>query len=262
MTRWMQTQLVAGNQARAYGGALMARLLTAADELVRPPGRVHAFHGHFLRPGRIDVTAELSATVLRSSRAFSTIEVRAEQAERLLATAVVSFHVPETSRGHTARMLNPPRDWRRSPGAEGGPIPPAAAPIRAGFDLRDAGAGRPTHHGDDGRPVFQFWVRARWPLAGDTAQAAALTWASDLCLTHVADADHVDSGGPRQAASLDHTLWFHRTVDVSRWLLYELSSPVYEGALALSVGRFFDESGRLVASVTQESLLRRRPHGP
>ena len=262
MTRRMQTQLVAGNQARAYGGALMARLLTAADDLARPPGRVHSFHGHFLRPGRTDVTVELSATVLRSSRAFSTIEVRAEQAHRLLATAVVSFHRPEESRQHSARMLQPPRDWSVSPPARGGPIPPEAAPIRAGFDLRDAGAGRPTHHGDDRRPVFQFWVRARERLAGDTAQAAALTWVSDLCLTHVADAEHVGSGGPRQAASLDHTLWFHSAVDVSKWLLYELRSPVYEEALALSVGRFFDASGGLVASVTQESLLRRRPDGP
>jgi acyl-CoA thioesterase-2 len=54
-------------------------------------------------------------------------------------------------------------------------------------------------------------------------------------------------------------MWFHRPTDLRNWLVYELSSPAYIDELALSTGRFFDRSGAIVASVAQQSLLRRRP---
>lgn len=116
--------------------------------------------------------------------------------------------------------------------------------------------------GVDGRPVLRYWVRHR-DMASDGRtsaldQAAALAWASDLCLTRVADVEHEDCPGVRQAASLDHAMWFHRAPTPGAWLLYEVSSPSYVAELALSVGRFFDRDGHLVASVAQESLLRRR----
>ena len=103
-----------------------------------------------------------------------------------------------------------------------------------------------------------YWLRRRESLGRDpTINAAALAFASDFCLTRVADLEHEDEPRNRWALSLDHVMWFHRPVDVSQWLLYELESPVYREALALSTGRFFDAEGH-IASVGQESLLRRR----
>ncbi|WP_155357864.1 acyl-CoA thioesterase domain-containing protein [Acrocarpospora macrocephala] len=40
-------------------------------------------------------------------------------------------------------------------------------------------------------------------------------------------------------------MWFHRPVRADEWLLYELTSPVYQEALTLSAGRFFDLDGTL-----------------
>jgi acyl-CoA thioesterase-2 len=105
--------------------------------------------------------------------------------------------------------------------------------------------------------VLRYWVRYRGPLCTVVDHAAALAWISDLCLTRVADLEHEASLGVRQGASLDHAMWFHRMPDLSDWLLYDVSSPAYVDELALSTGRFFDPQGSLVASVTQESLLRR-----
>ena len=59
------------------------------------------------------------------------------------------------------------------------------------------------------------------------------------------------------AASLDHALWFHRDFRVDEWLLYDQVSPAAFGGRGLALGRFFTREGMLVASVAQESLVRR-----
>jgi len=57
-------------------------------------------------------------------------------------------------------------------------------------------------------------------------------------------------------ASLDHALWFHRKVEIDQWHLYSIDSPNASGARGLARGQFFTEAGTLVASTTQEGLVR------
>jgi acyl-CoA thioesterase-2 len=57
-------------------------------------------------------------------------------------------------------------------------------------------------------------------------------------------------------ASLDHALWFHGEVHMDEWLLYAMDSPSSSGARGLARGQLFTEDGRLVASTTQEGLMR------
>jgi acyl-CoA thioesterase-2 len=57
-------------------------------------------------------------------------------------------------------------------------------------------------------------------------------------------------------ASLDHALWFHREVKIDEWLLYAMDSPNASGARGLARGQMFTEDGKLVASTTQEGLIR------
>jgi acyl-CoA thioesterase-2 len=60
------------------------------------------------------------------------------------------------------------------------------------------------------------------------------------------------------AASLDHALWFHRPFRADEWLLYAHDSPNLSGARGFARGLIFARDGKLVASVTQEGLLRER----
>jgi acyl-CoA thioesterase-2 len=59
-------------------------------------------------------------------------------------------------------------------------------------------------------------------------------------------------------ASLDHSMWFHEPFDISGWLLYAMDSPSASGARGFNRGEVFTEAGTLVASVTQEGLMRPR----
>jgi len=57
-------------------------------------------------------------------------------------------------------------------------------------------------------------------------------------------------------ASIDHAMWFHRSVRVDEWLLYSTDSPSASGARGFTRGKVFSKDGRLVASTSQEGLLR------
>ena len=57
-------------------------------------------------------------------------------------------------------------------------------------------------------------------------------------------------------ASLDHAMWFHQDFRMDDWILYQTESPAAQGARAFCRGHFFARDGRLIASTTQEGMLR------
>ena len=59
-----------------------------------------------------------------------------------------------------------------------------------------------------------------------------------------------------QEASLDHAMWFLRPFRADEWLLYDQISPSSHAGRSLTHGRIFNQSGDLVAVVTQEGLTR------
>jgi acyl-CoA thioesterase-2 len=62
------------------------------------------------------------------------------------------------------------------------------------------------------------------------------------------------------AATTNHSVWWHRPVNFGDWLLYSTSSPVAADSRGLGTGHFFDRSGRLVATVVQEGIVKYFPH--
>jgi acyl-CoA thioesterase-2 len=57
-------------------------------------------------------------------------------------------------------------------------------------------------------------------------------------------------------ASLDHTIWFHRSLRADRWHLHDFSCHHFVGGRGLSVGHVFEADGTHVATVAQEVLVR------
>ena len=62
-----------------------------------------------------------------------------------------------------------------------------------------------------------------------------------------------------QVASLDHAMWFHRPFRADEWLLYDQDSPSANGARGFNRGLIYNLAGELVASTTQEGLVRIHP---
>ena len=112
---------------------------------------------------------------------------------------------------------------------------------------------------DNGR--FNVWFRATGRLPDDPSlHRCVLAYASDLMLLDAALMPHNTSVFDKtiMAASIDHALWFHRPFRADEWLLYAQDSPSGAGARGFNRGSLFTRDGKLVASVAQEGLMRKR----
>ncbi|MDH3909600.1 MAG: thioesterase family protein, partial [Gammaproteobacteria bacterium] len=108
-------------------------------------------------------------------------------------------------------------------------------------------------------PRKHVWIRAVDAMPDGTAlHQNLLAYVSDFELLTTATLPHAlpFTRGRVILASLDHALWFHREFRMDEWLLYAMDSPTASGARGFARGQFFTQSGELVASTTQEGLIR------
>jgi acyl-CoA thioesterase-2 len=108
-------------------------------------------------------------------------------------------------------------------------------------------------------PQQMVWMKTRERLPDDPRiHQCALAYLSDWSLLDTATLPHAISflQDNVQMASLDHAMWFHRRFRADEWLLYVQDSPSASGARGFNRGLIYDQSGALVASSTQEGLMR------
>jgi acyl-CoA thioesterase-2 len=53
-------------------------------------------------------------------------------------------------------------------------------------------------------------------------------------------------------------MWYHRPFDFNDWLLYDMDSPSASNGRGFVRGKIYDRAGRLVASSTQEGIMRKK----
>lgn len=102
-------------------------------------------------------------------------------------------------------------------------------------------------------------------MSGDdpTLHLCVAAYSSDFALLETALLPHRKTiPSPEiQAASLDHSMWFHHEFRADEWLLYEMESPAAAGGRGLSFGRLYNRRGQLVCTVAQEGLIRKVKSG-
>jgi acyl-CoA thioesterase-2 len=250
---------------RVFGGQVLAQSLVAALRTVPDAFSCHSLHSYFLRPGDTKVPIIYDVEAMRDGRSFCTRRVAARQHGRPIFFLTANFQVPEQGLEHQDRMpeVPPPEecvvahdrgtrytnDWLQEW---------AALDVRPVANSREGGTLDGTHH-----PArSQWWIRASSALPDDpVTQLAAFTYASDMTLLPAALVPHnlfIETPG-MQAASLDHSIWFHRPFRADEWWLYDQVSPSASGGRGLAIARVFSQDGQLVASVAQEGLIRIRP---
>jgi acyl-CoA thioesterase-2 len=256
-----------GSRHRMFGGHVAGQALMAAGRSVSGLP-AHSLHAYFMRPGDPNQPIEFRVERLRDGTSFSTRAVVASQQGEAILHASASFHAPEAGFEHqkTAPVVPPPAaciswdDWMtprlaKLPDAEREQMvrerPIELRPVDP-VDLRDPKPmGRFQH----------FWCRALGAMPDDALlHQCVATYASDHALLSAIMRPHgrtfLSSG--IMAASLDHSIWFHRPFNIDQWLLYAHETPAAFGARGLSFGHFFDQQGVLVASTAQEGLIRQR----
>jgi len=257
-------QQPATQMQRVFGGQVAAHALVAAHRTVPSQYVVHSLHSYFLRPGDTSVPIVYDVDNVREGRSFATRRVIARQHGRPIFAMTLNFQIPEDGLEHQDLMPE-------VPGPDECPTLAEATPGSgrdseewqrewAALEVRFAGDSRPGGLLEGAPTATQrLWIRVSGRLPDDPlVHTAAFTYASDMTLLAASLVPHdLYIGSPgMQAASLDHSIWFHRLFRADEWWLYDQVSPSASGGRGLAVARVFSRDGRLVASVAQEGLIR------
>ncbi len=244
---------------QALGQAVAAALRTVADWVP------HTLTGYFIRSGNVGEAIEYQVERVSDSRRFATRRIRALQGERLIFEASCSFHDAESGIAHQYADFGQP------------PEPESLVDLKAFSELNAHRLSRgqvamfsKSHAIElrltdpDGffkeadRAVRDYWFRIPSASAVDDprVQRALLAFMSDYWFPGAIAATHMGEGAPRSLVSLNQSMWFHSSVRTEEWLLFRTESHWADEGRGLVNGRIFNREGRLLASLSQEALLR------
>lgn len=256
------------NWQRVFGGQTIAQALVAAQRTVAADRHVHSLHGYFMRPGDIKVPIVYQVDRIRDGGSFTTRRVVAIQHGQAIFSLEASFQVDEEGLEHQFAIPD------GIPGPEGlknhhellenaSHVPEAIRRFWAKerpLELRPVDI-RHYESRDKLPPRQNVWIKLTEKAPDDRGlRSALLAYLSDMTLLDTSTFAHGRGvfDPDIQAASLDHAMWFHRPHALDDWLLYSLDSPSSSGSRGFSRGELFARDGTLIASVTQEGLLRLR----
>jgi len=252
---------------QVFGGQVLGQALVAATATAENR-MVHSLHAYFLRRGDFNSPIVYEVDRAWDGKHFCTRRVVAIQHGQQIFNMSASFQLPESGLDHQIPMPDVPApeslvDIESHYRGMAENMPPF---IRRLLEHKRPFEFRPVQpidfaHPEKATPLKYIWFRAVAALPDDEAlHRCFLAYVSDFHLLDTALMPHaVSLTSPKLVmASIDHAMWFHRSVRVDDWLLYETDSPSASGARGFARGNVFARDGRLVASTSQEGLMRIR----
>lgn len=270
-----------GGVGRVFGGQVLAQALQAAQASMPDEKRAHSLHAYFLRGGTEGPGIEYRIARDFDGRSFANRRVVALQESDdgkplPILNLTASFQRPEEGLEHCdapmpdvapPEELAPDLETRRSfVDAMGDRIGETQRSVMLRPRPIEMRTTDRLHwmNSEPRPPQAHSWFRTCAPIAGaaDTPDLhrAIITYASDYTLLGTSALPHGLSWmrGELVGASLDHAIWFHSEARADEWLLYVTDSPWSGRGRGFNRGRIFTREGRLVASVAQEGMMRKR----
>jgi len=250
-----------------FGGQAVAQALNAATRTVSAGRICHSLHCYFILPGDLKQPIIYQVQNIRDGGSFTTRYVTAKQNNVPIFILMASFHKKEQGNEHQITMPDVPAPETLDKWLN---VPPLEDEEKTKRIKSFIHAERPIElrscypydfsSGEKPGDVNPVWFRFKEvPEKLDwIAVQQLLAYASDYNILATALRPHQPQANyaNTHVASLDHALWFHHETDLTDWLLFDLVSPVASGARGYATGQIFNRSGKLVASVAQEGLLR------
>lgn len=225
--------------------AIVAASKTVAGKVVRRAS------GVFCRPVKGEDQIDFAVEVIQNGRTFATAVVTASQAGRARATITVLLDVPS-------------KDVIRHP-----PQPPSSSPDEAvvhdmplaGREVRLVGISDPNDPDEVGPPRIEAWLNYdETPHRDDLARALLAHFTGHLSISTTMRA-HPGIGTAMAHRTLSTgviaiEISFHDPIDWSGWLLYDHESTAVGAGMSYVRGQIRDEAGHLLASFSQDGLIR------
>ncbi len=261
-------QSVSVGSSNVFGGQVLAQAINAAYRTIKNDRILHSMHAYFLEPGNLNISISYEVSEVRDGFSFSTRRVSASQQGKVIFILAASFHKEEKGYEHQITMksdIKKPKDllsWEDVYKRYGLLLPKKVSSF---LKIERPVIFKPTKILNpiikkDLKPFSDIWFKVK----GDTRslnliqKQQVLTYLSDYNILTAALYPHASRANfeNTQMASLDHAMWFYRAFDLDDWMLFSVNVPSTCNARGFTRADIFTISGKLVASVAQEGLIR------
>lgn len=256
---------------RVYGGQVIAQSVIAASKTVSPSRLPHSIHGYFITAGDIHQDLLFDVETLRDGRSFSSRRVNVTQADGSILTAIASFQeqgqhgvefsdsmpedVPDPDSLTSAKELMEPYAGKSAFADYYAQQSP--------FDIRHVtrtvmlGADKDSAAHDSGKQMV--WMKADGTVnAPQVMHRAMLALGCDQIMLEPimrrAGLSLMTKG--ISYASIDHSMWWYRDIDINQWHLYVQDTPTAGQGRGLGTAKVYTQDGTLVAVIAQEAMIR------
>jgi acyl-CoA thioesterase II len=242
-----------------FGGQLLAQTVVAAARTI-PDKEVLSVHNVFARGASIAEPLTVTVERVQAGRAFASVTVTTAQERGICTRAVVLLHAPDPDLIRHADPAPKVEDAAAAtpPDHAGGEGSWWDVRIVDGVDISDPDAVGP--------PELRVWSRV--PGAPDdlVTSQALLAYASDGFLIATAMRPHAGVGQSMAHQTISttvvtQTLTFHEPFHAGGWLLLDHRSTYAGRGRSHGGASVFTEDGALVASYTQDNMVRDYPEG-
>lgn len=281
----------------AYGGYALAVACKAACLSVPSGYHIYSFMGNYLGPALTDRPLLATTRTVRQTRTFATRHVEVSQKlddgqTRVCLFATADFQAKE--KGSMFEYSRPPSKVYSNHKDLPSTLETAGALLSSGkinkaqhdafakafvvstslFDMRPcpegifgqnlSGFAKSLPHTQDTLPLTSRttadWFRSPTALTSPIDNVAALTFYSDGALSFCPlSFSHLHLEDSAACSSLDFALRFFGDVDVEKWHLREISTHAGSEGRTFSECWIWDESGKAVATMSQQSIMRVLP---
>lgn len=250
---------------RVYGGQVLGQAMAAASQTVESTFQVHSLASYFLRPGDTSIPIVYNVDRNRDGRSFVTRHVTAIQKGRPIFEAIISFQAPEQGFSHQTPMPDAPGpekliteearrlEYLKKSGEQ------LDYQFQWPIEFRHVDPIDFLQRTEQSNRAY-VWFKANGQLKDDPAlHQAILAYASDACILVTACRPHPEIRADNaMLATINHSMWYHRPFRADQWLLYSMESTSASNGRGFVQGSIYTADGELIASATQEGVLRIR----
>ena len=250
-----------------FGGQVVSQALHAAYQTVPTDRFCHSLHSYFILPGDLEQPILYDVANLRDGGSFSTRVVTAKQNNVPIFVMAASFQLKQEGYEHQEKMpiVTPPEElmsWNDVAEQFGSVLPKSIMRFvlaERPLDFKPVEFVNPFEKKDYenfSNVCLTFnYVPDNLPLP---IIQQLIAYSSDYNLLSTAIKPHASKAhfGNTQMASLDHSIWFHRTLNLYDWILVNVESPSANDTRGFTRGTFCNRSAEMICSVAQEGLIR------
>lgn len=272
------------NSRGVYGGNLCGQALLVAMETCEAGFTPHSLHSYFIKAGDDTMPCQFEVEKLNDGKNFANRLIRVSQKGQMKYIVMISL-TKKNSRANTAKEYA--KDPKKQSPFE------FQAPVASNF-YKYKHEDLPVTYNDHTKTLqhkippdfvdhklnpdeskksaaerdLSFWLRIDDASKDPKYKYAGFGIVSDsLYLTSLSRILHLpilgdgigSSGGKGDhffSVSLDHSIYFHDdSFDPSKWVFFNFSTPRFSNNRVLLQGGYYDENGKLFASIVQEGLV-------